>query len=138
MAIRVASWTFCLEIDTTGRFPNVGAVVPRPETVTCRLRLELADVAFLVRTRGSIVWEPGTGNRQAATGNRQPGNGRRQSGHGRRQPGTGNREAADSNRQTVNREVNGPARSRRARDAACRRTSNRSQASWRWNRNGSA
>jgi hypothetical protein len=46
--MRAGRWTFWLAIDSSSRFPDAQAVVPKPSAVTCRLFLDEADVAFLV------------------------------------------------------------------------------------------
>ena len=48
VAMRAGRWTFWLAIDSSSRFPDAQAVVPKPSAVTCRLFLDEADVAFLV------------------------------------------------------------------------------------------
>src|ERR1700693_185139 len=41
-------WTFLLGIDDKARFPEVRDVIPRPSSITCRLRVGAGDAAFLV------------------------------------------------------------------------------------------
>jgi hypothetical protein len=45
--LRIGSWTFLLEIDTGGRYPNAESVVPRGDGLASRLRLSEDDARFL-------------------------------------------------------------------------------------------
>jgi hypothetical protein len=47
VAVRAGRWTFWLAIDTSSRYPDVQAVVPRPSAGACRLSLDPEDAAFL-------------------------------------------------------------------------------------------
>lgn len=50
VAVQAGGWTFLLLIDTTGRYPNVDQVIPRPGLPGTCLRVHPADAAFLLQT----------------------------------------------------------------------------------------
>jgi hypothetical protein len=47
IVLRSGPWTLFLEVQTEGRFPVVDHVLPDPQAITTRLRLDPADAAFL-------------------------------------------------------------------------------------------
>lgn len=50
VAVRAGQWTFLLQIDTAGRYPNVDQVIPRPGPQATCLRVHPDDAAFLLKT----------------------------------------------------------------------------------------
>jgi hypothetical protein len=48
VSLRSGPWTFHLEIDTTGRFPNAESVIPNTDTMVSRLHLSEDGARFLV------------------------------------------------------------------------------------------
>jgi hypothetical protein len=48
LAMHVGPWTFLLAFDSQGRFPDAAKVIPSPEGVTSRLRLDPEDAAALL------------------------------------------------------------------------------------------
>ncbi len=48
VGLRIGPWTFLLEIDTGGRYPNAESVIPRGDGLASRLRLSEDDARFLV------------------------------------------------------------------------------------------
>jgi hypothetical protein len=47
VGLRIGPWTFLLEIDTGGRYPNAEGVIPRGDGLASRLRLSQDDARFL-------------------------------------------------------------------------------------------
>jgi hypothetical protein len=47
VALRAGPWILWLAVDTKGRFPNTASVVPKPSSVTARLRLDPEDAEAL-------------------------------------------------------------------------------------------
>ncbi|MDR3623064.1 MAG: hypothetical protein P4L85_27170 [Paludisphaera borealis] len=47
VVLKVGPWTLFLEIQTEGRFPDLGRVVPAPATAATRLKLDPDDARFL-------------------------------------------------------------------------------------------
>jgi hypothetical protein len=47
VGLRIGPWTFPLEIDTSGRYPNTERVIPRGDGLASRLRLSEDDACFL-------------------------------------------------------------------------------------------
>jgi hypothetical protein len=47
LVLRAGPWTLLLALDTAGRFPKADQVVPKPEAVTSRLRLDPEDATVL-------------------------------------------------------------------------------------------
>jgi hypothetical protein len=48
VSLRIGPWTFHLEIDKDGRYPNVESVIPKIDTTASRLHLSEDDARFLV------------------------------------------------------------------------------------------
>ncbi len=46
---RIGSWTIALRIDSTARFPNVDAVIPKPDQITTRWTLPDEEVSAFVK-----------------------------------------------------------------------------------------
>jgi len=47
VCLQAGSWSFFLGIDTTGRFPPVHDIIPRPKSITCRAVINPEDAQFL-------------------------------------------------------------------------------------------
>ncbi len=48
VSLRIGPWTFHLEIDSNGRYPNAESVIPKGDTMASRLHLSEDDARFLV------------------------------------------------------------------------------------------
>jgi hypothetical protein len=54
VTLLLGRWTVQLEIDTSGRFPDIQAVIPRRDSKATQLRVSEEDAAFLVHTLSSL------------------------------------------------------------------------------------
>jgi len=48
VAVRAGCWTLMLTIDTSSRYPNVNAVIPRPSPKATRLHIDPNDASYLL------------------------------------------------------------------------------------------
>ncbi len=63
VVVQAGPWTFFLAIATEARFPRIEYAIPDPATITTRLRLDPADVAFLAKALDRL---PGADEHNAA------------------------------------------------------------------------